>query len=64
MYVHYLVIIEQKCLKVILGLFSFSAKPMSDVLRVRNGSTGSKHRKQFRPGSGPLHVNMVNVHDT
>ncbi|KAA0709131.1 Rho guanine nucleotide exchange factor 9 [Triplophysa tibetana] len=36
-----------------------AAKPMADVLRVGNGSTRSKQRKLFRPGSGPLHVNML-----
>ncbi|XP_051514363.1 rho guanine nucleotide exchange factor 9b isoform X1 [Myxocyprinus asiaticus] len=29
------------------------------VLRMRNGSTGSNRQKLFRPGSGPLHVNML-----
>ncbi|XP_016415744.1 spermatogenesis-associated protein 13-like isoform X2 [Sinocyclocheilus rhinocerous] len=31
----------------------------SVVLRMRNSSTGSNRRKLFRPGSGPLHVNML-----
>ncbi|CAM4609580.1 unnamed protein product [Leuciscus chuanchicus] len=31
----------------------------SGILRVRNSSTGSNRRKLFRPGSGPLHVNML-----
>ncbi|TRY78957.1 hypothetical protein DNTS_014716 [Danionella cerebrum] len=29
------------------------------LLRMRNSSTGSNRRKRFRPGSGPLHVNML-----
>lgn len=38
-----------------------AAKTMakSVVLRMRNSSTGSNRQKRFRPGSGPLHVNMV-----
>ncbi|KTG38256.1 hypothetical protein cypCar_00034000 [Cyprinus carpio] len=37
-----------------------AAKTMtkSVVLRMRNSSTGSNRRKLYRPGSGPLHVNM------
>uniref|UniRef100_A0A8C1PY90 Rho guanine nucleotide exchange factor 9 n=1 Tax=Cyprinus carpio TaxID=7962 RepID=A0A8C1PY90_CYPCA len=31
----------------------------SVVLRMRNSSTGSNRRKLYRPGSGPLHVNML-----
>ncbi|XP_058653202.1 rho guanine nucleotide exchange factor 9b isoform X5 [Onychostoma macrolepis] len=31
----------------------------SVVLRMRNSSTGSNRRKRFRPGSGPLHINML-----
>uniref|UniRef100_A0A8C1N6S3 Cdc42 guanine nucleotide exchange factor (GEF) 9b n=1 Tax=Cyprinus carpio TaxID=7962 RepID=A0A8C1N6S3_CYPCA len=31
----------------------------SVVLRMRNSSTGSNRQKRFRPGSGPLHVNML-----
>lgn len=31
----------------------------SAILRVRNSSTGSNRRRLFRPGSGPLHVNML-----
>ncbi|XP_073777569.1 rho guanine nucleotide exchange factor 9b isoform X5 [Danio rerio] len=31
----------------------------SSILRMRNSSTGSNRRKLFRPGSGPLHVNML-----
>ncbi|XP_026135571.1 rho guanine nucleotide exchange factor 9b isoform X4 [Carassius auratus] len=31
----------------------------SVVLRVRNSSTGSNRQKRFRPGSGPLHINML-----
>ncbi|XP_077091813.1 rho guanine nucleotide exchange factor 9b isoform X5 [Siphateles boraxobius] len=31
----------------------------SGILRVRNSSTGPNRRRLFRPGSGPLHVNML-----
>ncbi|XP_016324508.1 uncharacterized protein LOC107674882 isoform X4 [Sinocyclocheilus anshuiensis] len=31
----------------------------SVVHRIRNSSTGSNRRKRIRPGSGPLHVNML-----
>ncbi|KTF82589.1 hypothetical protein cypCar_00039273, partial [Cyprinus carpio] len=33
----------------------------SVVLRMRNSSTGSNRQKRFRPGSGPLHVNMMKM---
>ncbi|XP_065128073.1 rho guanine nucleotide exchange factor 9b isoform X3 [Paramisgurnus dabryanus] len=35
------------------------AKPMTGIFRVRNGSTGSRRQKRFRPGSGPVPVNML-----
>ncbi|XP_052006348.1 spermatogenesis-associated protein 13-like isoform X3 [Xyrauchen texanus] len=35
------------------------SKTQSGVLGMRNSSKGSNRQKLFRPGSGPLHVNML-----
>lgn len=53
-------IISYGALRLILAICP-AAKTMtkSVVLRMRNSSTGSNRRKLYRPGSGPLHVNMV-----